>query len=247
MSDDEQALIYDAYNKPIKSDPNDLISQGAMDFDAMVSNFVLHVFCVDNSGSMWCPINDGERITKMELLKKAATKYVEHHYAEQKEREGDQSRMALINFETEASIRVPLTDNEMDITSSIQELQAMGSTNMASAMRLALDMLKQHDNEWFLPRIILISDGQPDSQDRVVDVVESHANQRVTIDCIYIGKDTEYQKSYVQFMKELARITDGMFEMITSAAEFEQKFLKVAERKLLGPGKLQITNGIRNA
>ena len=97
---------------------------------------------VDTSGSM-----GGQRI---KLAKTALNAFVDALM--------DRDRVALIEFNTYATVKVPLTSSKGEIKNNITQLKAMGGTNAEEGLELAITELinKESDNE---KMIILICDG----------------------------------------------------------------------------------------
>lgn len=226
----DKDLIKAPESKPEKT-PEDSILAGAKDFSEFLDDIEQTVFLCDTSGSMSSPINAGEQTTKIELLKKSLDRYLERRF-----QKNAHSRVGLVAFETSVHVLVEITDNEAEIRKAVKGLHPMGSTRMHKGLQRAINLLKKTSRSW-IPRIVLISDGMPDSQQAVVDVMDQYQHLRIVVDAIYIGPQSEWDSVYVEFMRQLAIRTGGVFEMITGEADFQQKFLKVAERLLIGAGK----------
>lgn len=88
---------------------------------------------VDTSGSM-----GGQRI---KLAKTALNAFVDALM--------DRDRVALIEFNTYATVKVPLTSSKGEIKNNITQLKAMGGTNAEEGLELAITELinKESDNE----------------------------------------------------------------------------------------------------
>lgn len=211
-------------------DAQKAIADEAFDFGELSDSTQMNVFAVDVSGSMQSSVGVEGRMAKIDLLKKALKRYIEHRY----EKHPD-SRVGLVAFESYVHMLIEITDDPEEIIRESQALTAGGGTAMHKGLQRAISMLEKNKGT-HIPRIILISDGAPDSQDAVADVISQHRDKRIIVDCIYIGDTAEWDSTYVEFMKKIAAMTGGTFEQITSEKEFEQKFLKVANRPLLGAG-----------
>lgn len=88
---------------------------------------------MDTSGSM-----GGQRI---KLAKTALNAFVDALM--------DRDRVALIEFNTYATVKVPLTSSKGEIKNNITQLKAMGGTNAEEGLELAITELinKESDNE----------------------------------------------------------------------------------------------------
>ena len=99
----------------------------------------------------------------------------------------------------------------------IEDLVAGGSTPMASAMDRIMPMTA---------RVILISDGQPDSEDAVLERAHAWATRKIICDCLHIGagKDGEL------LLKQVAEITGGMYFKFTDPIAFSQALHHLAPK-----------------
>ena len=125
--------------------------------------------------------------------------------------------VGLIQF---ASIANHVTEPLIDTASlkpHIDKIRADGSTNMADAIRMAIDKL----NDEFVQRVIVIvTDGMPDSREAALSSADNAKSKG--IDIITIGTDD----ADTSFLKQLASRTDLVIavhrnrleEGITSAA-----------------------------
>lgn len=217
--------LVDGYGNLIKSE-SDILHTG--DLDEVFDESVKEIFCVDTSWSMEEPINKGERTYKIELLKKAV-----EHYINNKMDKNTEKHMGLVKFDSEAAVCCGLSNDKQVLLNRVESLFARGSTNMADGLTLALQILGGLERQW-TPRIILISDGQPQQRDRVWQVLDPKKGTNLIVDVIYIGAYAD--DFYRKFMKQIAAQHNGVYEEITNEAEFETKFLKVAERPLLSAG-----------
>lgn len=228
--------------------PEDLILDGALDLDELVDNIEQTVFLLDISSSMngYITSDDwswddppGSRETKISLLKKALSRYIRTRF----EKKPD-SRVGMVAFETNVHVLVDITDDEQELLRRAETLRGRGTTKMDKGLARAIGLLKKSSKSW-IPRIVLISDGAPDNQKAVVRVIENNKHLRIIIDALYIGSEDERDNMYIQFMRELAERTGGVFEQIASEEEFEAKLLGVANRPLLGAAKPQLTGNVQ--
>ena len=228
MTKDESLIVIPGQDA---KDAQSAIAEEAFDFGETQSELQMNVFALDVSGSMQSSVSaEGHGMQKIELLKKALERYINQRFQKH-----PSSRVGLVAFESYIHVLIEITDNEQELIAEARGLTAGGGTAMHKGLTRAISMLDKNKGS-YIPRIILISDGAPDSPEAVVDVIESNKEKRIIVDCIYIGERTEYDSNYIDFMKNIAKITGGIFEHITSEKEFEQKFLKVADRPLLGAG-----------
>lgn len=238
-------LIVSQTQAPAKTD-EELILGGALDLDELADNIEQTVFLLDVSGSMRDPLDCDEygystsrdpENTKIEMLKKALKRYIQTRF-----KKNPQSRVGMVVFHSRVNVVIDITDDEQELLLKASTLTVGGSTAMDRGLERAISLLKKSSKSW-IPRIVLISDGMPDSQERVVNVIQNHQGTRIIIDTLYIGTITPRLETYVQFMREIAERTGGVFEHIANSKEFEQKFLQVANRPLLGAGQPKVGDG----
>ena len=215
----------------------DLILSGALDLGELVDNIEQTVFCLDISGSMAASVsgswNTGpEDPPKIKLLKKSLERYISNRF-----QKNPDSRVGLVAFESRVHMLIDITDDERALLKKAAALKPMGSTRMDKGLKKSILLLKKSSKNW-IPRIVVISDGAPDSRSKVVEVIENNKNLRIIIDALYIGQENESWGGlmHIEFMRELAERTGGVFEHISSKEEFDTKFLAVANRSLLTAG-----------
>jgi Mg-chelatase subunit ChlD len=149
-------------------------------FEKQVSYVYLVIDC---SGSM-----AGE---KLEQVKKGALDFSKDAFIKE-------YLVGLISFESEVKLICEPTSDISVIKNGLEKLYSTGSTNMADAIALAHDQLKQYD----ATRVILIAtDGQPDSEPNALKTGAIAKADK--IDIITIGTDDADQT----FLTKLASST----------------------------------------
>jgi hypothetical protein len=95
---------------------------------------------------------------------------------------------------------------------------------MAGAMRRVRDNVS-------VTRCVLVSDGQADFTQPCLDTARDFAEFECPIDTVHIGSDTSGE----QLLKEIAKITGGLFIKFTDLDSFSKsfKFLAPATRMML--------------
>ena len=140
---------------------------------------------VDTSGSM-----GGQRI---KLAKTALNAFVDALM--------DRDRVALIEFNTYATVKVPLTSSKGEIKNNITQLKAMGGTNAEEGLELAITELinKESDNE---KMIILICDGDVSESLKIITCANDN---NIVIYCVNVASGTS------GVMENLAYTTGGNY------------------------------------
>jgi Mg-chelatase subunit ChlD len=103
------------------------------------------------------------------------------------------------------------TFNYNDVKHEVAYLQPTGFTPLAEALHLTI-------RGEIITRVIVVSDGAPDSEDKCFDSAREYIEKRYPIDTIYIGdrKDRAYE-----FMKKLAEMTGGIFAFVSDLSAFK--------------------------
>jgi len=116
--------------------------------------------------------------------------------------------------------------NRMDLNvfgplllSTVQMLNANGSTPMANAMDYVL-------NSYSITRGVIVSDGQPDSEAAVYESVEHYRGAEIPVDCVHIGHDTHGEAC----LRRVAETTGGQFIKFTDIASFSKSFKYLTPR-----------------
>jgi len=134
-------------------------------------------------------------------------------------------RIALIEFGGSASLVCSLTKNYRYLKQKVDSLAATGGTPMAEAMVLGI---KESSNAhvlniegiMILPRIILMTDGEPDNESAVLEVADLLGQVPIPIACVGVAGCKQ------SVMKAIARKTGGMFVMAEDIGFLQIFFLK---------------------
>jgi len=171
------------------------------------------ILCLDTSGSM-----QGNSLRE---LKAAVLAFID--FAQQVD---IGSHIGIVEFGNNTGIRTPLTTNYSALRASVNGLQAGGSTPMAEGLIYALKELTdngrilQVGSVSIMPRLIIMTDGNPDDKDKVAAVAKAFGDIGFPIACVGVsGCDT-------QLMKGVAALTGGMFSYAYQIEELSLFFLK---------------------
>lgn len=252
MSDSD--LIIHPDDKLKTKEKQDLIRGGSL--YEMAKDQELSVVAIDVSSSMGQTISySGSGKRKIELMKGALQSWIKNSF-----HKNNRTRLGLVQFSYGAEVLIEITENEMQLLDKVVEIEPRGMTDMHDGLTLAIGQLKKYEKnrlEDTIPRILLISDGQPGSQPKVNAVIEKHKDTFIVVDVIYIGLEEKEDcpgcscnplgcgrcdkgyiySAYFRFMKKIADATGGIFKVITEEKDFEEEFAKVGTRALLGTGQ----------
>ena len=109
--------------------------------------------------------------------------------------------------------RLPLTTFGPMLLTTAMMLRASGGTPMAEAMDYVL-------NSYSLTRCVLVSDGQPDSEERAYDVARQYQTASLPCDCVHIGDSSSGE----QCLRKIAEMTGGQFIKFTDINSFAKSF-----------------------
>jgi len=113
--------------------------------------------------------------------------------------------------------------------------KADGGTPMLKGLITAWNYARQGLKE---ARFILLSDGEPTDGTKAEILQHAREHATIPIDTIGIGTDTEYSGGYDPiFLRELSRITGGVFTEVGSVKALSDTILKLSpmKRPVLGP------------
>jgi len=159
------------------------------------------ILLLDVSGSM-----QTGNPTKLDELKAAVLLFLE---ITQTLGLGD--RIALVIFGGTARILSTLTDDYDRLASLVRRLSPDGATPMAEALVFALKELQNNgrilsiNDIQLMPRIILMTDGEPDNEQQALVVSKLIGDVGFPIACVGVTGCKE------SFLQQIARITGGMF------------------------------------
>ena len=114
---------------------------------------------------------------------------------------------------------------------------AIGGTAMLGGLKMAWEWIHKNNKG---ARIILISDGEPTDAGKQAILETVSINNNIPIDTVGIGDaKTMYSGYDLQFLRELSRITGGIFCEAHSVKQLADSIFKLSpvERPLLGVGK----------
>jgi len=109
--------------------------------------------------------------------------------------------------------RVALTCFGPLLMTTIPMLNASGGTPMDDALTYAL-------GSYSLTRCVLVSDGQPDSEQAAYNVAESYREAGLPCDCVHIG----YSVAGEECLRRIAEMTGGQYIKFTDITSFAKSF-----------------------
>jgi uncharacterized protein YegL len=146
---------------------------------------------------------------KLNQLKNAVKMFVD-----QAEKIGLGERIAIVEFGNHTRCIQGLTNNYTLVRNAAKSLTAGGTTPMAQGLLIALKEIADHgkittinNSVRLFPRIIMMTDGEPDSKDEVKGCAALFAELKVAIACVGV---TGCDKPLLEL---IARGTGGMFTM----------------------------------
>jgi len=162
---------------------------------------------LDTSGSMEGPAIDALRTSARALAGKL--------------RDGD--RLAVVVFHSKAEVLAPNVvirhDNRLAIDHAIAGLHATGTTDLAGGLALGLAQLQAGYLATGINRIVLLSDGVPNSSAQLPALVAGVRQAGVSITSLGFGIDYD-----TTLMTQLARDTGGAFHYLAAADDVGTMF-----------------------
>ena len=112
-----------------------------------------------------------------------------------------------------SSNRVGLTTMHPILLTTVQLLDAVGGTPMARAMSFVV-------NTYPVTRGVLVSDGEPDSEQDCFAEAQTFKDAGVPVDCVHIGYSTGGERC----LKTIAEMTGGQYIKFTDIQSFSRSF-----------------------
>lgn len=174
-------------------------------------------YLLDTSGSMERQFPDKKIFIKITVAKEIISKIINNY--------SENHLLGLISFGNDAKVICELSSSKYILLQSLGMLKTDGVTSMNTALNLSYDRLMDRD----IPvRSILITDGmQTDSSDEeLISTARKFRENNIIIDCIFINDfDTKNN-----VMKELCRITNGVFFEVSTCNDFLNKMIEISPK-----------------
>ncbi|QLH77229.1 VWA domain-containing protein [Halosimplex rubrum] len=166
------------------------------------------VFVLDSSGSM-----DGT--DPQDLRATAAKRFVSALI--------DGDRAAVVDFDSSARVRAPLTTNRDTVNQSIDALNQVGGTNIEAGLETALDEFETNSNETRRKVAVLLTDGQDyGNADDIRQVARDADDRDITINAI------GFSNANAALLQYVANTTDGSSYFADNASQLPRVFSRVA-------------------
>jgi Mg-chelatase subunit ChlD len=206
---------------------------------AIIGSTETTVFVVDTSSSMSEYFKMGtqaEDVSKLEAMQNALREMAKQRIFAQ-----TRDRLGIVSFGARGAQRLltPAVLLSMNpVEKALREVEAHGSTPMHEGLVEGIKALDEFAEG--LARIVLISDGVPDGEEKghrkILDLVKSVAEEfGIIFDTIGVGATNSGITSYnPEFMRKIAELGKGKFYPISDSASFSRLLKDLeAERRLL--------------
>jgi len=154
-------------------------------------------------------------------LKKAVLIYIEIS-----EKIGLQEKIALVTFGSNTGVKCNFSTNYTNLKRIVQGLKAGGSTPMGDGLAYCLKEITDNGaifrigNTTILPRIILLTDGEPDNKDETITIAQNLGRLRFPITAMGV------EGCNGQVMRNIAKQSNGVFIMIHEIDKLVEQFLQ---------------------
>jgi Ca-activated chloride channel family protein len=184
---------------------------------------------IDTSGSMeGAPIEDARRAS-LALVDSL--------------RNGD--RLALVVFHSRTEVLVPSVvlddDSRAEVKRQIGRMRAVGTTDMATGLRMGIAQVAQHLNPQGINRVVLLGDGVPNDPQGIEGMATSAGQSGIAITSLGLG--LEYNET---LMGVIAQRSGGHFHYIEDSSAvanvFRDEVLRL-ERMIARNAALTLTPG----
>jgi VWFA-related protein len=180
---------------------------------------VTSILVLDHSGSMSQPADNKDKITKMQALHQAASRFVDIM------RPG--AVTTLLPFGTEPETPRPFTADKSELKKDIRALRADGGTALYDAAYYAVETLETARRPG-KRAVVVLTDGvdeSPGSRHRVEEVVERARQTKTPLHLIGLGRDNEIDAGVMQ---QMANETGGSFFHARNQQALEEIFEKLS-------------------
>jgi len=146
-------------------------------------------------------------------------------YIELSEKIGLQEKLAIITFGKDTGVKCSFTTNYSLLKRVVLALKADGGTPMGEGLAYALKEITDNGTIFkvgstlILPRIILLTDGEPDNKTEAIQIAQSLGTLRFPITAMGVSGCN------VNVMKSIAEKSGGVFLMITQIDRLVEQFL----------------------
>ncbi len=177
---------------------------------------VTTVLVLDQSGSMRMPANDTDKVTKIEALHSAASRFVDLM--------PPRAKTTLLPFSSAVSVPGPFRSDKGSLKASIRELKPDGGTLLYDATYAGIDALAaaQLDGNKF---VVVLTDGTESGSRRAAGAapVRRAKEADVKLYMLGLGRKREINE---KVMREIAEATGGHY----FHAENEKKLFEIFEQ-----------------
>lgn len=171
-----------------------------------------------------------ELTTKIGLVKSMAKKMVHQRH----EKYPDAS-IEAVAFNSEPHALAAGTTAQLE--TSIGQIDCTGGTNITGAVQFAMAICKRRPSDVNLHHFVLVTDGEDWGATQLIDLIPDMKTLGVVLDFIFIAQpgDTVESQEGAKAIKVVCDALGGTFTIVTTAEEFETKFVEASVRALLPP------------
>ncbi len=199
-----------------------------------IQEYAKLVFLIDVSGSMSSAVGGydsateyGDRISRMELVKKMAKQEIEARF-----KKFPDSHVAVVRFGSHAET-VFDEGRLTDVPPALDKLNChghlAGGTDIMSSLRKAMTVCREHPSPVGVHHFIVVSDGGDGGTCVLPEWLPALKASGVVLDYIHVG-DSSYHN---EPLEKACVALHGEFVVVDSVAAFEEKFLAAVNRVLM--------------
>jgi VWFA-related protein len=176
---------------------------------------VTTVLVLDHSGSMRQPANERDRTSKIEALRRAASRFIDIM------RPG--SKTTLLPFNDEVPTPKAFSEDREGLKADIKQLRASGGTSLYDAAYEAVETLNAAQVEG-KKAVVVLTDGvdeEPGSQHRFEEVIERARQAHIPLHMLGLGRPGEVND---EVMGQMARETSGTYHHVRNEQALFETF-----------------------
>lgn len=169
--------------------------------------------------------------SKLGMVKKMAKRMIEERLAKYPEAD-----ILCATFDTRTTILDATTPEAM--LNELQLIEPRGGTAIYRAIEDIAEACKASPSVVNLHHIVLVSDGEDGSALKLTEMLPQLKKLGIVLDFIYVSQPNNqdsWHSSCAQAIKEVCDATNGTYTVVTTADEFETKFIAASTRLMLPP------------
>lgn len=171
---------------------------------------------------------------KIDAVKGAMKKFVEQRF-----KRFPDAQVAVFGFTTTTEIKCYAGALKEEVLAAIDRLTSSGGTQIFQAVERAVQECKRRPSKVGAHHIVLVTDAQDYSAERVQELRDKMKEMNIVFDFIFVkGMHGESAPAnVVKILQGVCSQTGGEYNEVSKSSDFTEKFLEVSSRRALPPAR----------